>query len=98
MITQFLRFLMRIRSGCINTEVTRGGWLRSVKKSGFSAAFCVIRVKCFYLFLLVGLLKHRHFVNVERAIIELAGNTYMMPFMPLQCILIVDIDDALVFF
>lgn len=98
MITQFLCFLMGIRSGRINTEVTKSTGVKKCKKSGFSAAFCVIRIKCFYLFFLVGLLEHRHFVNVERAIIKLAGNTYVMPFMPLQGILIVDIDDALVFF
>ena len=98
MITQFLRFLMCIRSGCISTEVTNEEGVKKCKKNGFSAAFCVIRVKCFYLFLLVGLLQHRHFVNVERAIIKLAGNAYMMPFMPLQRVLIVNIDDALVFF
>jgi hypothetical protein len=35
---------------------------------------------------------------VERAIIKLSGNAHVMAFMPFQCILIVDGDDALVFF
>lgn len=97
MITQFLCFQMRIRSGCINTEVTKSRGVKKCKKAAFQPLFRVIRIKCFYLFL-VGLLEHRHLVNVERAIIQLAGNSNVMSFMPLQCILIVYTDDALVFF
>jgi hypothetical protein len=81
----------------LHTEVTRAG-VKKCKKSGFSAAFSVIRVKGFALFLFVGLLQHRHFVYVESAIVKLAGNAYVMPFMPFQCVLVVHIDDALVFF
>ena len=98
MITQFLRFLMCYSLGVHQHRSNKEEGVKKCKKAAFSAASRVIRIKCFNLFFLVGLLEHRHFVNVERAIIELAGNTYVMPFMALQRILIVDIDDALVFF
>jgi hypothetical protein len=97
MITQFLPFLMANRIWAIHTEVTRGKGLRSVKRRLFSRLFGVLRTRCFDLLFLVGLLQHRDFINVKRAIIQLAGNAYVMPFVPLQSVLIVNIDDALIF-
>src|ERR1051325_7843202 len=99
MITQFLRFLMRYSCMGFLNRSNKMKRLRTAKKAAFSAAFHVIRVKYLDLFFLAAaLLQHGHVVTMERAIVQLPGNPYMMAFMALQCVLIVHIDYALVFF
>ena len=90
--------LMRYSLGDIQHRSNNEEGVKKCKKGGFSAAFSVIRVKCFDLLFLFRLLQHRHFINVERAVIQLAGDAYVMPFVTLQRILIINGDDALVFF
>src|SRR5438270_8574972 len=76
--------------------------LRNVKKATHSES--PFRVSAFsadargLFLLLVALFQHCHLVNMQRAVIHLAGNTYMMPFMAFQRILVIDVDDALVLF
>jgi hypothetical protein len=71
---------MRYSACAFHTEVMREG-VKKCKKAAFQPPWDN-QNRVFALLLFVGLLQHCHFVNVKRAIIKLAGNAYVMAFMP----------------
>jgi hypothetical protein len=69
-----------------------------MKKSGQSGRLSEINILKFDLLFVVGLVQHRHIVNMKSAIIQFPGNADVVSFMPLQGVLIINVDDAFVFF